>query len=499
VRYLNQTFIKLIDPNWNKSVISITILLSLLLSIFVLLDPELSSKFLFEIYYALSKYFEDIFIYGSFILLLFLFILAISKHGSIELNLRNKPKYSFASWSSMLFAAGIGATLLYWSTVEWIDYYNILNSQKNENISLMYARTYPVFHWGFTAWAIYCLPVVAFGLAMTKNPDSRLTFSGILNSNNKFIKLLLDILFVGAIICGAGVGLGLSFPLISSVISKIFLIERSIFLDIFTIFICSSIFATSAYVGVQRGIKRLSNINIILVIIFLLLVLLVGPSSYILENSSKTIIFYFKEYINLSLTTGTEISIDWTVFYWAWWYALAPMVGTFLVNISNGKTLRQIILGTIFIGSIGCALSMLILSNLSIYLYEINALDAPTLLQDKTMTRDSLVVNTISSLSYGKYFLISFAIILIIFLCTTYDSASYVLASASMNNSSMESSKSLRLLFAFMLVIQPTLLMFLNGVDSFKWIMVIFSIPLLLINVLLIVSIIKNVYTIKRS
>ena len=115
------------------------------------------------------------------------------------------------------------------------------------------------------------------------------------------------------------------------------------------------------------------------------------------------------------------------------------------------------------------------------------------------MTREELVVKTISSLNYSYVLLLAFSIILIIFLCTTYDSASYVLASASMKNSNMKSSKSLRVLFAILLVIQPTLLMYLNGVDSFKWIMVIFSVPLLFINCLLIYSILKNVYRIKKS
>tara|TARA_X000001036_G_scaffold183447_1_gene173419 strand:+ start:1194 stop:2516 length:1323 start_codon:yes stop_codon:yes gene_type:complete len=439
--------------------------------------------------------------FGSFALLIFLFILAVSKYGNIKIKLENKSEFSIFSWCSMLFAAGIGATILYWSTIEWIDYYNILKlgDNKIDREALLYSRTYPVFHWGLTAWAIYCLPVVAFSLALHKNPNSNLTFSGILNIKNIFLKALLDIFFIGAIICAAGVGLGLSFPLISSVISKIFLIERSVTVDISTIVVCSIIFATSAYIGVQRGIKRLSNINIILVLIFLLLILILGPTSYIIQNSSDTLFFYVSEYVNMSLMTGTEISLDWTVFYWAWWFALAPMVGTFLVNISNGKTLREIILGTIFVGSLGCMLCMLILSNLSIFLFETNEINAPYIVEQKIMTRVDLVVAAISSLNYGYYLLIAFALILIIFLCTTYDSASYVLASASMKRSNVDSSKSLRLIYAILLVVQPTLLMYLNGVDSFKWIMVIFSVPLLFINLLLIYSIIKNVHSITKS
>ena len=405
------------------------------------------------------------------------------------------------SWSSMLFAAGIGATLLYWSTVEWIDYYNILKNDTNLTSKevLLYSRSYPIFHWTFTAWAIYCLPVVAFGLALTVKPDSSLTFSGILGIENKIFRFVLDVLFIGAIICGSGVGLGLSFPLISSVISKILMIERTFTLDIFTIIFCSIIFATSAYVGVQNGIKRLSNLNMALVIMFLFIVLFLGPTNYILKNSSETLGFLANNYIQMSLATGTEISLDWSVFYWAWWYALAPMVGTFLVNISNNKTLREIIFGALLIGSLGCILSMTILSNVSISLFEQEIINAPNIIENKLFSRADLVVNTILSLNFGFPLLVIFAFIIIIFLCTTYDSASYVLASASMKKSSMTGSKSLRLIFALLLVVQPTLLMYLNGVDSFKWIMVIFSVPLLFINCLLIYSILKNVYRIKES
>ena len=442
--------------------------------------------------------FEGFFMYGSFALLLFLLVLASSKFGSFKVKLSNKPSYSMFSWSSMLFAGGIGATLLYWSTVEWIEYYNILknNSALSDKELMLYSRAYPLFHWGFSAWAIYCLPAVAFGIALTLKPDTNLTFSGILGAKNSFNKFILDVLFIGAIICGAGVGLGLSFPLISSVISKIFVIERTVTLDIFTIIICSFIFGMSAYVGVQKGIRRLSNINVIMVIIFLLIILLLGPSKYILSNSVDSFVFLLKEYIPMSISTGTEISINWSVFYWAWWLALAPMIGTFIINVSNNKSLRQIIFGTIFIGSFGCIFSMMILSNLSISLFESGYINSPNIIENNLMSKEELVVKTISSLNYN-YLLIAFSIILIIFLCTTYDSATYVLASASMKDSSMESSKSLRVLFAILLVVQPTLLMYLNGVDSFKWIMVIFSIPLLFIYLMLIYSILKNVYSIK--
>ena len=162
-------FIK-ISAEWNKTIISLAIVLSLLLSIYVLSDPVGSSKLLFKLYDSLTVIFEPTYMYGSFSVLIFLIFIALSKYGDIKISLQNKETHSFFSWGSMLFAAGIGAALLYWATIEWIDYFNILRSQSLDiDTALLYSRTYPIFHWSFTAWAIYCLPAIAFGLAITIN------------------------------------------------------------------------------------------------------------------------------------------------------------------------------------------------------------------------------------------------------------------------------------------------------------------------------------------
>ena len=117
---------KEISSEWNKTIIFLSIVLSLLLSIYVLSDPVGSSKLLCKTYDSLATFFEPAYMYGSFSVLVFLIFIAISKYGEIEISLENKETYSMFSWGSMLFAAGIGAALLYWATVEWIEYFNIL-------------------------------------------------------------------------------------------------------------------------------------------------------------------------------------------------------------------------------------------------------------------------------------------------------------------------------------------------------------------------------------
>ena len=115
------------------------------------------------------------------------------------------------------------------------------------------------------------------------------------------------------------------------------------------------------------------------------------------------------------------------------------------------------------------------------------------------MTSHALVIETISSLDYGTFFLILFTIIAVVFLCTTYDSLSYILATASMKNFKDKPSRSLRVFFAIILMIQPALIMFLGGKDSFMWLLVVISVPLILIYLFLILSIIKNAIKFKKS
>jgi BCCT family betaine/carnitine transporter len=490
-----------INPQWNISVLLITFSFLIILSSYVLSNPKGSAEFLKSIYDFFAVNFETYFLIIGFIVLIFLLAVSFLPIGSKKLILEGKDTFSYFSWGSMLFATGLGAALLYWSTVEWLVYFT--DPMKETSIqdpkNFLNARTYPLFHWGFTGWAIYCLPAVAFALALINKPNSPLTFSGILlQKQSGILRIILDLIFIGAILTGAGVGLTLSFPLISAIISEIFSINKNIYLDFSALILCLFIFGTSVYLGIQKGIKRLSNLNIILVIFFLIFILVTGPTFYIIENTFEPLGYMFKSFFNLSLETS-KYSITWTVFYWAWYFALAPAVGTFIVNVSSGKTIREIILGSLLIGSFGGFFHVGVLSNSSIYLFENGILNSPELYKENMIDLESIVVETVSSLNYGYFLLIPFGIISIIFLCTTYDSSSYILATAAMKNFKNEPSRNLRLFFAFMLVIQPALIMFLGGGDSFMWLLVIFSVPLIFINLLLIISIVKNAIKFRKS
>ena len=465
--------------------------------VYAISDPAKTASQLSNIYSIVALKFETVFQYGALVILLFLLLLAFSKAGSKKVSITSSPKYSFFSWSSMLFASGMGATILYWSPIEWSAYYNDppFNLEVGSIEAVRTINAYTSFHWGFSGWAIYALPAVAFAISITKNPTSSLTFGSLLVSDNLpfsyFFKTILDIFFIFGILAGAGVGLGLSFPLIAEIVATFLGISSSLALELIILLICLFIITTSAYLGITKGIKRLSNINIGLLGLLLIFVLVAGPTTFILFNSLDVLLVYGTKFIQMSTYVGDKFVQDWTVFYWAWWLALAPYLGVFFVNISNGRTLKELILGTILIGGFGSVIHFLILGNYSLHLFENSILNVPDLYASEKPTK--VIVDVILTLPMSYLILFLYGLISIIFLCTTYDSCAFILSRTAMRRSDISPSKILRIIFSILLVIQPAILMYLGGVNTVKWMLVISAIPLIFINVLLIGYIIKNV------
>ena len=488
----------LLNKDWNPSLIIIPILLSFLISLYVLIDVDKSTETLGYLYSAASIKLENIYELGAFGVIVFLFMLCIFPIGSKKILLNERPVFGNLSWGAMMFVAGMGASILWAAPVEWAS---TINSNpfgldiSSEGI-IEYSQAYPLFHWGFVGWALYALPGVAFTVAVLKNPQVQLSFGGILVTGNsilsRVIRNIFDIIFILAILAGAGVGMGVSFPVIAEMTSYLIGINNSFLFQVIILFICLGIFGTSVYKGLEGGIKRLSNINVVLVLVMLMVILLIGPTQFIIDNSIESTGFMIKKYIQMSFFSESSFAQSWTVFYWAWWMALAPFVGTFILQISNGKTIRQMILGTVFIGSFATFIHFYVLGGLTLNLYERGIMDIPEMV--KTVPSGRIALESLLTLPYGYILIILYAFIATIFLCTTYDSCSYVLASTAMRQASKRPSKSLRLVFAFLLIIQPILIMSLEGIDSIKYILVLSSVPLIAIYILMIFYISRNVF-----
>jgi BCCT family betaine/carnitine transporter len=200
--------------------------------------------------------------------------------------------------------------------------------------------------------------------------------------------------------------------------------------------------------------------------------------------------------------TDSRFVEDWTVFYWAWWIAVGPFMGIFLAQISRGRTVRQVVLGSLFFGSFGCAVYYIILGNYALHL-EINDIVPIT----ETLAQKgapSAIIAVISSLPFGKGMLLLFCVVSIVFMATTYNSSSYAMASCASSKirEGQKPAKWHRLFWAFALVLLPLTLMFVGDLDSegfkskafdsLKTASLVVSLPLLVVYIVMAISLTKS-------
>lgn len=419
-----------------------------------------------------------------------LVFLAFSRFGRIVLGGSGRPDFSTFSWAAMLFCGGIGTSVLYWGTIEWAHYYQSppMGLPPESPEALQWAASYPIFHWGFTGWALYCLPAIAVAYAYHVRGVPSLTLSSacqpiIGDWAHRFPGRIIDLTYMIGLVGACSTGIGLAVPLIAASLGWMFGFEDTFALKVVVITVVTVVFAISVWVGLERGIKRLSNLAVWLAFALLGFVLITGPTVYILEFGTATIGFMLQNYITMSTWTDPASSSNfvesWTVFYWAWWLALGPFMGIFITKISGGRTIRQVILGSLGYGTLGTTLFFIVLGNYAIHLELSNELAVLRALDDNGAAR--AVVEVIASLPLAGVVLPVFCLICVIFAATSYDSASYTLASSTTRAlpRNRHPARWNRVFWAIALGMLPITLIQIGGLRPLQSAVVAVSVPLL--------------------
>lgn len=479
----------------------------------IIIFNESAGLFISSLYDTLTSNFGWIYQWYAFITLFFLLWLAFSKYGKIKLSSNNEePDYNNLTWITMIFCAGVGAGLLYWTVIEWSYYLQTppLGIEAGTTKAKEWATTYPLFHWGVSAWAIYCLPAVAiaYPFYVRKVPFLRLStgcgqfFSrkSAMQNAGGYKGRFIDFFYMLSLIGGAGTSLGLSTPMIAASFAELLNVEHDLILEISVVFLCIAILAGSAYMGLEKGFKRLSELNLILTFTLLLLILATGPSLFILKSGSTSIGLVLQNFFTMSLWTDaidqTGFVESWTIFYWAWWVAYGPFVGLFVTRISRGRTIKQLILGMLCYGSLGAWLFFIVFGNYAMNLELTGLLDVSGIIAKSGEA--TAITQIILALPFGKFTLLMFAVIAVLFLVTTYDSASYTLASATTKQmrEGENPARWNRLFWACALGIVPAALMYIDG--GLKVILattIVVSVPLLIIGIMMGYSLMKMLQT----
>jgi BCCT family betaine/carnitine transporter len=257
-----------------------------------------------------------------------------------------------------------------------------------------------------------------------------------------------------------------------------------------------SLFAASVWLGLKKGIKKLSDINLVLAFGLLLYILVVGPTAFLLKTSLNGVGMMAQNFLRMNFWTDpfTDSGFveDWTVFYWAWWIAYAPFVGLFVTRISRGRTIRQVILGMMLFGSLGSWLFYMIIGNYSLFL-ELEGIVSITEIM-RTESGNAAIVTTLEQLPLAAVVIAVFSIIAIIFSATTYDSASYILASGATLHLAAgdDPARWHRVFWAFALGLLPITLMFIGGLKVMQVILLVVSAPILIVGIVMSVALVKS-------
>lgn len=306
---------------------------------------------------GITTYFGWYYILLVTILLGFSLWLLVSRYGRIRLGQPGEePRFSLAGWFSMLFSAGMGIGLLFWSIAEPIKHYTSPPYGDGGTTEAMeLAMQYTFFHWGLHAWAIYV--VVALGLAYFGFrhglPLSIRSAFYPLIGNRIYgpIGHLIDTFAVFGTMFGVATSLGLGAIQVNAGLNYLLDLPQSVYVQIVLIAIITAMATTSVVLGLKRGIQRLSILNIILAGILITLILLFGPTLFILNLFVESMGRYLQELPFMSFKTGVtgnrQWTGDWTIFYWGWWIAWSPFVGMFIARVSRGRTIREFVLGVL--------------------------------------------------------------------------------------------------------------------------------------------------------
>ena len=292
-------------------------------------------------------------------ILVFIFILLFSRHGDIRIGGSDAvPEFSVSGWFAMLFSAGMGIGLLFYSVAEPMFHFG--SNPLVESGTVEAARTsmdLTFLHWGLHPWGIYTMVGLALAFfAFNKGlPLSiRSVFYPLLGERiHGWPGNVIDTLATIATLFGVATSLGIGVQQVNAGLNHLFGIEQSTTVQVLLIAGITAIATWSVLAGLDAGIQRLSKFNLIMAAALCLFVFIVGPTLFILNAFAENIGHYLQYLPELATWNETYEAgtwqQSWTVFYWGWWIAWSPFVGMFIARVSYGRTVRQFILGVLFV------------------------------------------------------------------------------------------------------------------------------------------------------
>ncbi|WP_411797398.1 BCCT family transporter [Corynebacterium macginleyi] len=375
-------------------------------------------------------------------LMFLLLILAFSKYGKIPLGVDGeKPEFSTISWAAMLFGAGIGIGLIFFGPYEPLTHYLSPRPGAYEAASdeaVLGALAQSAMHWGLNAWAIYaivglCVAYVSFRRGRVPLMSSILMPLFGNRSTDSTPARIIDGLAIIATLFGTAATLGIGALQIGrgvEIVSGWSTAGNTAALVIIIVLSIGTIF--SAVSGLAKGVRWLSNINLVLALCIAIFFFVIGPTALLANMMPAVIVEYLDntpEMLSANMGEGEEMVSflsSWTTFYWAWWVSWSPFVGVFVAKISRGRTIRQFILGVLLIPSAIIIAAFTILGGTTIWLQRSDGDIAPDGTIDSLPAAEDIFFNVLGHFPGSNWMAPLVIVMLVVFFITTADSASLV-------------------------------------------------------------------------
>ena len=481
-----------IKTTFTKSVAIPGLIIILSISLYCGIFPEQAN----EVFANLKSYFFNnlswIYVLLVTIFILFLIVIALSKLGNIRLGTdSSRPKYSFFSWIAMLFAAGMGIGLMYFGVAETISHY--ANPAISDTVQkAKEAQLHTFFHWGIHAWAIYATMGLILSYFAYRYKLPLAIRSGLYPIlRDRIYGPLGDIVDVFAL-CSTffGIATTLGFGVVqlnAGLVSVGLLSDSSFTFQSIIVMVVMAIAVISTLTGLDKGVKKLSELNLSLAIILMLFVLVMGPTIYILSTFSEGIGYYISSLTDLTFNTfayeeeGKKWFSGWTIMYWAWWISWAPFVGLFIARISKGRTIREYIVAVLLVPSLFNFLWMTVFGSTAVWLDKYSVGGALSQLADNP---DILLFRFFEQFPLTPVLNILAILMIAVFFVTSADSGILVMNSIA-SGAKSNTPKWQNIFWGILLVILSLALLRSGGLESLQTMTLISALPFGLIMLLL--------------
>lgn len=458
-----------------------------------------------SIYDGCISSFGWLFIFADICCLIFSLWLMFGRYKDVRLGGADcKPAFSTLSWAGMMFTTSCGAWLVVYGFLEPVYCVSQDAIVSGESVAKSYelGQMYAHFHWGPNAWAIYVPISIAIGYALYNRNGHEATVSAGIRSvtpkaAGKWLGIVVDIIAICGAVIAPVISIGTGMPLLTALVQNIFGVSddyRTV-IQIIILAIWVAIFGTSVYLGLNKGIKRLSNINITAAFIFMGAFGLIVGLIQVFSSEINTIGLFSQNFIRLNTYTDPYGSggfvRGWTFGYWACYFVYMPLMGVFNAKISKGRTLRQVAFGQLILCTLGCWVAMGTFGNFAVKAQMNGDVDVAGFLANGDEA--GAIIALLNSLPMAKIFMIVLLVIAFVFLATTMDSSAFAAAemTAVQTGSDNLAPRWLRVLWAAVAAIIAFIVVQLGGAKAVRSVCYIAGLPLAIISFVIIYSVYK--------